>query len=706
MKRKLLLFTALILFSIPESALPATAISKDLDKIKSVEQEMRLKSIALLSVIKRMGPFEEGVSVEKVKLIGEGCSIYESMDTESRVILNPRINDEFVMLGREDEFYRISLPDGREGWIPQSCVQSFTVDQEVKALSFEGLDRSEVDRYMSVATELYGIIEDSKIEADRVAMNYLDESGRPVNKSPGAEEQEILSSYRNIVKYNRYASFFYNKYIEGYSPLSPDRSRSELEFSGWGEILFGSSDFTTKRENQDDIREDGSTSNISAGGNLSISENSRMRFRFSRQNEILQTPFTSTDFSAVHSYRPDQGIGFDTRLRFRRYTDQINEYNDYRRLSVGGRANLANSASRLIYVDYTLLNNKYSESESDDYLSNRIRAEAKFRSGKKADYILRLNSNIESSDAAFHKFIYLVPSFSYVSHRRGGSTVLEGSYEMLNYSDAELKSFNKPALRLTSESFSGGTRKNKTLGVFYKQFPDNQLSTYIQGRGRYSMSRSGLTTRRISGAFYTNIFTENSDASFTDLRLDAGGSNHKLYANLSTFFKFWHSAGGDSDSIAAKPHVLDIYGKFGFIIRNLRIGPTVGVHTLIADGRDFLKDDGDVLRFGGSAEGTFTLPHRISISFRALYENGFVYNSEILSVDSFGNVEYGDPVKRQPTTFQLNLSLLAPITDALQLSLRMNTYNVKTDMDESISRDPVTENNRYTIFAGLRYRYN
>ena len=100
MKRKLLLFTALILFSIPESALPATAVSKDLDKIKSVEQEMRLKSIALLSVIKRMGPFEEGVSVEKVKLIGEGCSIYESMDTESRVILTPRINDEFVMLGR------------------------------------------------------------------------------------------------------------------------------------------------------------------------------------------------------------------------------------------------------------------------------------------------------------------------------------------------------------------------------------------------------------------------------------------------------------------------------------------------------------------------------------------------------------------------------------------------------------------------------
>lgn len=81
MKRKLLPFTALTLFSIPESALPATAISRGLDKIKSVEQEMRLKSIALLSVIKRMGPFEEGVSVEKVKLTGEGCSIYESMDT-------------------------------------------------------------------------------------------------------------------------------------------------------------------------------------------------------------------------------------------------------------------------------------------------------------------------------------------------------------------------------------------------------------------------------------------------------------------------------------------------------------------------------------------------------------------------------------------------------------------------------------------------
>ena len=706
MKSKLLIIAALLSLYQQASAFPAPPVEQDLEKINGVEKQMRIKSIALLSVIKRMGPFEKSVSVNKVKLITEGCSVYESMDRESRVLLNPRINDEFIMLGREDEFYRISLPDGREGWVPEPCVQSFTVDREVESLTFEGLSRDEANRYMSVASQLFGIIEELKIKADKIAAGYLDESGEPKSKSPGAEAKKILESYEKISKYARYASFFNRKYIEGHPPLSPDKSRTGLEFSGWGEILFGSSDFTTKRENQDDIREDGSTSSISAGGNLSISENSRVRFRFSRKNEILQTPFTSTDFNATHSYRPSGGMGFDTRLRFRRYTDKINSYNDYRRLSVGGRANLVNTENRFIFVDYTLMNNKYSESDSDDYLSNRLRAEARFKSGKRADYLLQLNSNFETSDAAFHKFMYLVPSFSYVRHRRGGNLVFKTSYEILNYSDADLKSFSKPALSLTSESYIAGTRKRKTLAAFYKQFPDNDLSTYIQARGRYSISRSGLTSKRISGAFYTNLFTEKSDASFTDLRVDAGGSNQKMYGNLSTFFKFWHSSGSDTDSTSVKPHVLDMYGKFGLIIRNIRIGPTVGVHTLIADGRDFLQEEGDLFRIGGSAEGTFTLPHQINMNINVLYENGFVYNSEILSVDEFGNIEYGETVQRHPTTFQMNLSLQVPITDALQLSVRLNTYKIKTDMDDTISRDPVTENNRFTMFAGLRYRFD
>ncbi|MBD3179779.1 MAG: hypothetical protein GF417_09320 [Candidatus Latescibacteria bacterium] len=705
MNRKLLLFAALLLLCQPADARSAKSARKDLSRMTGIEKEMRLKSIALLSVIKKMGPLEESVSIDKVKLLGGGCSVYESMDTGSRPIFSPRINDEFILLGREDEFYRIQLPDGREGWIPESCVQTFTEDREVKSLSYEGLGTGEVNRYMSVASELYHIIEREKIKADKIAAGYLDESGKPRSKSPGPEEADILISYKNIRKYSRYASFFYNKYIEGFTPISSERAGG-LEFSGWGEFLFGSSDFTTKRENQDDIREDGSTSNISLGGNLSISENSRLRLGFSRKNEILQTPFTSTDFNLTHSYRPENGIGFDTRLRFRRYSDELNEFNDYRRLSVGGRANLVTTPARRVYVDYTLMNNKYSENDDDDYLSNRIRAEARFKSGSSTDYVLALNSNLETSDAAFHKFTYLLPSFSYIRHGKGGSTALKASYQMLSYSDAELKSYNKPALRLTSESFSGGSRKTRMLGVFYKQFPDNDLSTYIQGRGRYAASRTGLTSRRLSAAFYTNIFTENSDASFTDLRLDAGGSNRKIYGSLSTFFKFWHSAGEDTDSTVVKPHVLDIYGKLGFIVRNIRIGPTFGVHTLIADGRDFLKDEGDVLRIGGSAEGTFSLPNRISVSFSVLYENGFVYNSEILSVDSFGNVEYGETVQRHPTTFQANLSVQAPITDALELSLRLNTYKVKTDMDDTISRDPVTENNRFSIFAGLRYRYN
>ncbi len=710
MKYKLSLLITTVCLLLPARILPAASIDDDLKKITTIEAEIRKKSVALLSVIKRMGPSEEVVeeytTVESVKLITGECNVYESTDQSSRVLLAPGINDQFELLEREDEFYRIRLQDGRDGWIPASCVQVFAEDRKVEGLSFEGLDRGEIKKYMQVAEQLYGMIEELKIRADRIASGYIDQSGKPPGVSSPDKWEDMIASYKKIQKYTGYATFFYNKYIHGYTPPPGEERRLEYRFSGWGEILLGSSDFTTKRENQKNITEDGRTSNVAFGGNLTVNETSRVRFGFSSRREIMQTPFRSTDLNAAYSYRPSEGMGILTRVRYHKYSDKINELNDYGRLSLGARADLVNTDNRSVFIDYTLMNNNYSESDSDDYTSNRIRGEARFKSGQGSDYLLRLDSNFETSDASFHKFVHLVPSFSYIRHRGEGKFRFTGSYEMLNYQDAGLKSYNKATMGIASSSFAGGKRKLKSLGLFYKQFPDNEVSTYLQARGRYSLSRTGVTSKRVSAAFYTSIFPENNESSFTDLRLDAGGSSTGLYGNISTFFKFRHSPGEDTDSTAVRPHVLDVYGKFGVIIKNLRIGPTFGLHTLVSKGEKFLKRDGNLFRYGGSAEGRFILPHRINLTLAFLYEYGHVYNSEIESVDEFGNVIYGETMERHPTTFQLNASLQVPITSSLELSARAKTYQIKTDMNEEISRDPVTENTRFTMFAGLRYRFN
>ena len=89
----------------------------------------------------------------------------------------------------------------------------------------------------------------------------------------------------------------------------------------------------------------------------------------------------------------------------------------------------------------------------------------------------------------------------------------------------------------------------------------------------------------------------------------------------------------------------------------------------------------------------------------ASYDYGFVYSDQF-TIDLAGNITVGDTVQRHPTTFQLNAFGNMPLKGNFDLTGRLSIYKIATDMDHKLSINPVTNNERFTLYAGVSYRHN
>jgi hypothetical protein len=165
-----------------------------------------------------------------------------------------------------------------------------------------------------------------------------------------------------------------------------------------------------------------------------------------------------------------------------------------------------------------------------------------------------------------------------------------------------------------------------------------------------------------------------------------------------------------ASSTSASPSIVDLSGKFGFKVGPIRIGPTVGLHAILDfDEDEIFKRDGNLFRLGGVAEGTILLPKMINISLMLAYDYGSygsVYNEE-LSIETYtGEITIGELQERHPTTLQFTSTISAPLVHNLELIGRISYYKINTDMDETISINPIEFTKQMSFQLGIRYRYN
>jgi hypothetical protein len=677
--------------------------AKDLEQLVRIEKTTRQHSIAFLSLIKQMDPEEtsgfDTHGVDMVRVVIDGSSVYETMDSMSNVIYSPRINDEFEVRERNDGFYKILLFDGREGWISEQCIQPFSGQKREAQIRFRGIQASEVKKFIETASSIFEQISQQKILADQIYKKYA---------SAGTEASlGLQAAYLKIQKYYDYAYQFYRKFVENKSFLAGTKDSPLLtKLSAWTELLFGSSSFSTEYLNQNPEKNSGFIRDLTLGANVVLGESSKLDVKFANKKDIIQTPYSTTTVDAGYSYTNDSGLNFKTGINYNTYNDDLTDLNDYTRLTLAAGGNyLFNQNSKLLF-DYSYLQNSFSMNEGNNYASHKIFGAFKLKSNTQSEFTVQMLSNLQTSDQALFNSTNFVPSITY--DRYGGNSQSKFSflYDMFSYPDLDLRSYNRAVLSFRLNTRAGGSSKSVDLSATAKRFPQNKGGDYIQLQGRYASTKGGSFNTVFRPSIYSNLYTTNTANSYTELRLDLGGNTQVFFSHFSTYFRLWHNP-GDPDEGQVKPHVFDLYGKIGLSFKYIRIGPTVGIHALFSsDQEEFFKRDGNLIRFGGIVEGNIPFPRGIKLAFSGSYEYGFVYNDEISINPNTGEFDRGELLQRHPTTLQGNAVITVPVYKSFELIGRANFYKINTDMDEKISINPMTQNTRFTFLVGLKYRYN
>jgi hypothetical protein len=695
-----------ILTMVALSLLMPAAAHADLSEAEQtmldLEKAARHKSLALLVVLKNMDPeISEGqATVSMARIIATDCEVRETRDPASRLIQMANLNDEYVVLEKDDDRVHLDLGQRRTGWVNETQVQLFEVQEPRNQVDFKGVEDQLLRRYASVTDELLAGLNEDRERADAL---LAQNQGRP-----GYEELEGL--HRKVVELHTQAIYFHEKYIESYDFSMANRKRFLDNLSAWGEFLLGKSSFSTTTlisadTDQEDKVED-TLFQLSLGGDLEINEKNKVRASFARKKEVNQTPYATTgaNVGLNHQLNPDTNL--DVFLDTYSYADEINEFNDFRR-NIMQLKGLFDRTSGKYLLNYTFTGQSYSEHEDDDYSSHGLRAGADWDRGAGSRLRLRLDSRFQSSDADIHKFSHVTPSLELIGKSGKSRSRLKGLFEFLSYDEASARSFQRAHLVWEKSRQDGVKRKSTAFSATHKHFPENDLSTYLQVKAVWKSSRIGPRSRRSSLSTYTNFHLNNSDNNFTDLRLGRATGKGDFFSDLNAYSRIWHKPGDVDEPGGAKPYVLDVFGRFGWQRGPWRFGPTVGLHLVAEMGAEEVwKQDGNLVRVGAAVDGRFSFRNNIQLIVNASYDYGFVYSDQIAVDPLNGDILIGDVVQRHPTTLQISAFASAPINKNFDLTGRLMVYRIDTDMTRETSLTPVTDNDRFSLFVGVRYHHN
>jgi hypothetical protein len=682
--------------------------SPDLNAMLDLEKKVRMESLAFLSLVNKMKPEKitgtKMKSLEMVKVNRRRCQVFEADDESSRVIYNPNINEEFEVLAQNDNFIQIKLADNRKGWLLENFVQSFAIEKKETIVKFQGVSQSEIKDFIAVASAIFSRLTEHKALADRIFEKFdVAVSGRDANfRKIAAVQDRIGEFYRN-------AQYFFSHFIEGNGILFTSDVTLLSRLSLWTELLLGTSVYKTKPA---DLSADSSGGNgthaFGLGGNLALNKNSQVSFSLASKKDVIQTPYTSTMFQADYALNRQGKFALRAGMNFNNYGDKFNSLNDFKQFNVVSGIDFIISPKTDLHLDYSFLSNNLKQDETNNYTQHRILAAANMKINPLSRFNLQLRSAFETSASAFHKFSNIEPAVTYEKLGENSRLQLRLAYEILSYGDLELKNYGRLDLRIGANRRRGNSSRSGDLQFQYKSFPDNNLASFMQFKGRYSASSSGRLNKLFAVTLFTNFYSGNSTANYSDLRLDLGRVSATFFNDTSLYFRLWHSPVQGTTNKVYKSHVIDIYEKLGFNLGNFRIGPVIGAHLLVSSetGVNFLKRDGNVLRFGAMAEGRLSLPLHGNLNLSAAYEYGFVYSEEIAVDSGTGQLTIGDVDQRHPTTFQFNATVSIPVSKSFECLGQINYYKIATDMDTALSINPVTQNSRFVLLFGLRYKYN
>ncbi len=676
---------------------PLLADITPFEELINIEKKVRSESIALNSLIQKVYPDYtenlESVKITKLKIISSQCRVRETIERSSQSLYSPTINEEFKIISHDDNYYHIELGDGRDGWIHESCGQIITETIEQKK-SGSKLADSDIGKYLDFSEAVYLKIEENMIIADRIVKK------NDINKSD--------KSYSNILKYHSEARSIYNKYLKDRKKYIVENFPLEKRISGSTEFLVGKSNHNQEYLDGIITEFDEGNRDFAFAGDFIINKSTQVNVLFNSKSEVLQTPYKTKNYGVGFNFSGINKLLLTTNINFNSYNDALTANNDYGRFHFNANVKHQLSPKSNFIYHYSFLKNNYEMGDSGDYSNQKLSAIANLKLNEISKLVLSMLANFENSDSEYHKFSNLMPSLSLQRKIGDKRTDLNFRFENITFEDLELRDYNRIILSYLINNRKINKRKTTDLSASMKSFPNNDISNYYQLKGKFGSSTIGEKNKRKSLSLYTNVYPNATDNSFTDFRYDYNVISKTFY-NLSAYYRLWHNIFvSDSDSVSsASPSIVDLSGKFGFKVGPIRIGPTIGLHAILDfDEDEIFKRDGNLFRLGGVAEGTILLPKMINVSLMAAYDYGSVYNEELTIASSTGEITIGELQERHPTTIQISSTISAPLIHNLELIGRINYYKINTDLDETLSINPIKFTKQMSFQLGIRYRYN
>ena len=711
----LLLLTVIftLLFQHQVAADTGEIFAEQTKQLQFISGEMRQKVLPMLSLIREMEKQQPVNEIELVKVHKTTAAVYEADNADATVRFTANMHDEYPIKDQRDQWFQITLKDGRTGWIHEDDVQIITVS-DLTGLSGTQPQQREMLELMA------GYMKDIHIRHNE-ASAILDSLQQMYNGLPLAEKQSFYTTYETalksgdqIRKYYGYAARFYQPYAIRIAALESAAAgpTGRRTFAGNAGLNLGHSEYKF------DKMETSTSRNINLGGSLPLNDRSRLSFGFNNRKEVLITPFSTMDMHVGYSNRFNNGLNLDSRLTFNKYNDEKTDRNNFGQIGAQLNATYPMSPTNQLFGYYQLLNKSYSEDGGNNYTSNQFNVGSKMKRSPTSDITANLRGIIQSSDISYLSFNQWTPRVRYVKqHPNNRSFGAIADVDMISY-DEEAKNNNyvRENIQLRWTAREKAASQAKQVKFIAKQFSNNELFNYLKlggdmrwQQGTRGFGASSATTLYGLVTYFPNENAPQSD--YLDLRADRMTTAESWFFNVNGYTRLW------SDASASRnvDHIINLYSKIGVVMpetnlgpivfSKLRFGPILGAHILFNKDERFIKNDGNSIRIGMGFQSYFSIK-RVTGHISYTAERSIVYGNAVEVDVNTGQVDYGRLVKRKPTTIQWKLGARMPVSRDLDFQVDMSYFNIELDVDPEASINPVENRSKFSLLGGLAWRFD
>ena len=671
-------------------AVDQTELKNNLSEIESVRSEIQKSTASFLLISKQLNNGEDTAhqTEQFVQITNIGAEVRETDLETSAVLAGVLEGDEFPLVEQRNDWNRINLGDGREGWIHREDVQ---IIERGNAAS---IPVAADPRVRQMAEQLYENIQDHYEQAEKL-FDEFDGIYDELSSGDKTEVSSVHSIYLNekekIQTYRVYANHYYEKIQEIQpTPLATTAGGQEIGYQGTASIRLGTSSFESATEQSATSR------NLNLNGSVIFSPRSTLNVNISHNNDVVQTPYTSNDLNLNFQHQTQGGTRLRGSVLYNSYNDKALERNNFQNVGVGANINHPLNENTRIFGDVQA-NSKSFDIEGGNEFDGAAFNSGLNHDGGKMQTSIGVRGRVQNSDVSFLDYFRVIPNANIRWLTSGGSIEIRAEAEQLAYAaEAEGNNFNRGRLDLLWNSQSSST----SLIAIVKQFPNNETFDNYRLRlqnewRRISGGGSARTALSVQYVYHPHINTQLTN--YIDLRIDRNSTGEKAYFDLNLFGRYWEETDRD--------HRVDLFSRFGLKFSQFQLGPAIGAQLLLNQNDLQIERNGNSFRAGIDARAN-TVIQQATVYGNLRFQKSLVYNNA-LSVDrDTGLVTQGEIETRLPTTIQFSAGAQVPIMDLFDLNIDVSYYNIDLDLSDKISINPVGKRTGLRVLAGVSYRFN